>query len=247
MTLEASLNLTTQLLSLALAMQGLEYFLLSQNSYLMRVWSFKNLKKELQSSFLFSDLSFKIISLLLFAASVLLFFKFQLWIVLLMFFLNLLICLRFRGTFNGGSDMMIFVLLIGLLVSNWSQQAGLLYICIHTMFSYFKAGLSKMKSNDWLNGLAISQFAKRSLYIDSHKFGDWLNQNPAVAKILSISTIAFEVGIILLLFFPKFVGLYFLLALFFHISVFRIFGLNRFFWAWLCAWPSVFYCLGSFL
>jgi hypothetical protein len=70
-----------------------------------------------------------------------------------------------------------------------------------------------------------------------------LKISKAVSLFLGWAVMAFELAIISLPFFPDYAGIYFVLAIVFHLVVFASFGLNRFFWIWMCAWPSIFFAL----
>ena len=149
----------------------------------------------------------------------------ELFVVL--FICQLFISVRFRGTFNGGSDMMTFVILTGVLVGYfWSTKYGFLYIGINGLYSYFKAGLAKLKNPEWREGSALASFTPTLT-----KWG----------RVLSWPVIIFELAALAVPFIPGLAWPYFILAMLFHLIIFLMFGLNRFFWIWLSAWPSIFY------
>jgi hypothetical protein len=242
--MNSTLLMTSRLLAFTLFLQGVEYFLLTRKDLFIKVWCFENLKDDLKFKFLFSDQSYKITTLLqlLLAISAFAFPQFYFFIGL--FITTLLISIRFRGSFNGGSDMMSFVVLtgvtIGLATSNPEiQKFGLVYIAIHASYSYFKAGLAKIKQVDWRSGVALMGLAHVSLYPEIRS----LKISKAVSLFLGWAVMAFELAIISLPFFPDYAGIYFVLAIVFHLVVFASFGLNRFFWIWMCAWPSIFFAL----
>ena len=239
MTLTFALQLTYSLLSLTMAMQGLEMFFISRKSEFIGVWKFDQ-----------TFLNLKVISFSqVIIASICLIYP-NPYLFLLLFLSHLLVCIRFRGTFNGGSDMMIFVLLTGVLICSFAatekvKSLGLIYISIHALYSYFKAGLVKFLEADWRNGLALPIFLSRSLYSNTRAVGRWLSAKPGLGLVLCWITILFELSAAILWFEPRFTVLYCVIAGLFHFFIFLSFGLNRFFWAWMTAWPAVVYTLTS--
>ena len=238
MSLAIALTLTTRFIAFTLMLQSLEMlFLLKHQS--IKAWSspIKPLEKSFVPAVLI-QLIFSVYSLWSPSASV----------VLVLFITHLLICMRFRGTFNGGSDMMIFVVLTGLFVSLMSssiqmQKLGLLYIAVHALYSYFKAGFVKVRNEDWRSGKALPVFLQQSLYKDIRQVAGWLATKPKFSKALCWLVIAFELSAVIVPFFHIFTPAYFITAVVFHFVIYLSFGLNRFFWAWISAWPALFYSL----
>jgi len=252
--------LTLSLIALFFALSSIELLRLLKQPQFIKIWNYDYLKIDLEKAFplfkkllpiLFSNSSFKwVLYLQLILAAFLILIKSP-WIVGCLIISHLLICIRFRGTYNGGSDMMAFVLLTGALVLTSFKnqdlaQFGFLYIAIHTLYSYLKAGLSKVVQKDWRSGFALSAFLSRSLYPDIKKLSVWLDHKKNISLMACWLVIIFELAALLIVLFPRFAIVYFIMALVFHFSVFLTFGLNRFFWAWLAAWPSIFYSLMAF-
>lgn len=257
MNLMIAIMLTKFLLAFTMLIQGLELLSLSRKNILLSIWSFKNLSSDLYRGLpfpprlveiLFSDKSFKIvIAAQIIAALGAMMFS-STFCLLILFFTHLLICIRFRGTFNGGSDMMTFVVLTGVIVAQASfsedvQKFALLYVAVHALYSYFKAGLVKLKNKDWRSGRALPIFLKQSLLLDMQKLALWLRERPMVSRALCWSVIVFELSSILLPFLSYVFIFYFLIAVFFHFSIYASFGLNRFFWIWMSSWPAIFYSM----
>lgn len=256
MKLEIALFLTSKLFALAFLFQSLEMFFILRRKEFFEIWSYENIKSDLERGLpgphkftgtIFSNKNFiYLVVLQILCTTGFFFFPHAIWLIFL-FVLQLLCSIRFRGTFNGGSDMMSFVLLTGLLITYLSatpdsQNLGLIYIAICAVYSYFKAGLAKVMENDWRSGKALPAFLNRSLFADVRRLSMWLKPKAEIIFLLAWGTMAFELSILLLFLKPQLVVVYFLFALFFHFMVYMAFGLNRFFWIWLCAWPSIFYC-----
>ena len=241
-----TLLITSRLLAFTLFLQGIEYLLLTRKEEFIKVWSFENLKNDLKLPFLFSDQSFKAIVVLQLLVTIAAFIAPQIYPFIILFITSLLISIRFRGSFNGGSDMMSFVILTGVIISFAGsnpevQKFGLIYIAIHALYSYFKAGLAKIRHKDWRDGSALMGFLKSSLYPEIRA----IQMPRKLSLALGWLVILFELGVVSLPFIKEYVGLYFVAAIIFHLIIFASFGLNRFFWIWMCSWPAIFFTLNK--
>jgi hypothetical protein len=159
-----------------------------------------------------------------------------------------LLLIRWRGAFNGGSDFMTLITATGLLIAQvvekltdaqtgWS--AGLGYIAIQTLSSYFVSGWVKLKRPEWRNGQALPVFLNSGLYGPLKK--DSVFRRPVVALVCSWAFILWEGLFVCVLLFPNWTPLFVGVALLFHFLVFWFFGLNRFFWAWATNLGSIFF------
>jgi hypothetical protein len=257
MNLDFAISLTTKLLSICLFLHGCEIFILSRRRSFQKIWSYQNLSLDLDRglplaepivSVLFSNSALTGIALLQAATSLIAFIQPQLYLFILLFFTHWIICIRFRGTFNGGSDMMTFVLLIGTLIAHSGSHpkihlAGLAYITINTIYSYFKSGLSKIRQPEWRQGSALGSFLGRSLLKDIRGVGQWFNSHRSTGLIFCWLVLIFELLSMALVLFPSAAYYYFAIAFIFHFIVYLSFGLNRFFWIWISAWPATLYFL----
>lgn len=248
MTLGSIVSLTAQCLASVMILQSLELIVLCLKKDFFSIWSFENLKEDLKFKFLFSNTSFRVTILLQLMTAIFALFYSDSFLFGFLFITHLLICMRFRGTFNGGSDMMTFVLLTGVFISlagttEKIQKLGLIYITIHTVYSYFKAGLAKVIRSEWRRGEALPIFLNRSVFPEIRKFSQWINKSHLLKMIFAWGVILFELIALTLPFFTDYTQVYFITAVIFHAIVFVSFGFNRFFWIWLCAWPCILYCL----
>lgn len=165
---------------------------------------------------------------------------------------NLLILIRWRGAFNGGSDFMTLVVLTGLLiaqvVSTWGNpllgwQAGFWYIAIQSITSYFMSGSVKLLRAEWRNGSAMSIFLNAAIYgplSPAHPL-----RNKWLAMVGSWGFIVWEILFPLSLLDARLAVVLCAVAAMFHFLVFWFFGLNRFFWAWMCSFPAIVWCSGQ--
>lgn len=157
--------------------------------------------------------------------------------------------LRFRGSYNGGSDSMMVVLWLGLSLAALCPAAyggpaiGLGYIAVQAGLSYFIAGLVKAKVPGWWSGRELI----RATQLPTYDVAPWARRllgRPRVARLASLSMLALE------LFFPlAFLGrssvLVFLSLLgAFHLVNAVVFGLNRFWWTWPATYPALYYAAG---
>ncbi len=170
----------------------------------------------------------------------------------LLFVLALLLLLRWRGAFNGGSDFMTLVGLSGLLISHLvgtfageslGWRAGFWYVSLHAISSYFVSGWVKLLRPEWRSGQALT------LFLDTGVYGplphDSVLRNTKVAWLCSWSFTLWEGCFPLALLDIRLALIMCAVATLFHFLVFWFFGLNRFFWAWLSTFPAIVYCAGS--
>lgn len=166
-----------------------------------------------------------------------------------LFVSNVLVLIRWRGAFNGGSDFLTLVVLTGLLVAQvigaWGDvvlgwQAGLWYIAIQAITSYFMSGWVKLLRREWRSGAAMTIFLNAAIY--GPLSARHLLRNRGVALLGSWAFIVWECCAPLALISLELATLFCAVAAVFHFLVFWFFGLNRFFWAWLASFPAILWC-----
>jgi hypothetical protein len=127
---------------------------------------------------------------------------------------------------------MTFVVSLGLAVGRtWSARVGLGYIAAQLVLSYFLAGLFKLRDPAWRNGTALAQLLSAPQYRSrplALPFARWLGYG----------VIAFECAFPLALIDARLLSL---LGIAFHVVNARVLGLNRFLWAWLAAYPALWF------
>jgi hypothetical protein len=173
--------------------------------------------------------------------------------MLFLFIGNLLILIRWRGAFNGGSDFMTLVVLTGLLISqvfdalgdaHLGWQACFWYIAIQAITSYFMSGSVKLLRKEWRNGSAMTIFLNAAIY--GPLSSNHLLRNRVLALLGSWSFIIWEMVFPFGLLDPRLAAFFCAVAAVFHFLVFWFFGLNRFFWAWLCSFPAIIWSSAQF-
>ncbi len=218
MTLDLAIRLTEIILGLAFAQQSAEHLYVSKSDR----WLFGTrliLSVSLILGFLTQWMCFALI-------------------INALFFLN-----RFQGPYNGGSDRMGMLILCCLGASHfmptpqWSEYIfG--YLAIQLMLSYFIAGWVKIMNPDWRNGRALQDVFSFSAYPVSETLRGWAS-HPQILFIMAWAIMGFEI-LFPLAFMTQtalLIGLF--IAGLFHLANACLFGLNRFFWFWLAAYPSI--------
>jgi hypothetical protein len=165
------------------------------------------------------------------------------WVCLALVVLGLFILERFQGPYNGGSDRMGLLILCCLCLVHFMpsvrwQEYVFGYLAMQLVLSYFIAGWVKITNPEWRNGRALRDVFLFSAYPVSEALRTWADR----PRLLSVASW----GVMLLeLLFPfamlsqttLVIGL--TIAAAFHFANACLFGLNRFFWVWIAAYPSL--------
>lgn len=232
---------------LTAALQTFEMFAIRDAWSERGIWRWSRLKADFPTTgnylgLIFTEKNFaRLLQLRIIVCAVLLVFptNFPLfgWLLTYLLLSTYAISVRWRGTFNGGSDAMTIAVLTALTVGSFVPDMKyycLAYVGIQMAFSFVLAGLSKLQSREWRSGRAIPALLTTS------NFGvpklQLRERMPAVSWFLII----FECTFPLAFFNPVFARLYFATAILFHIVNFFVFGLNRFFFAWISTYPVLF-------
>ena len=165
------------------------------------------------------------------------------WVCLALFILGLLILVRFQGPYNGGSDRMGLLILCCLCLvhfipsAKW-QEYVFGYLAVQLMLSYFVSGWVKIVNPEWRVGRALQDVFSFSAYPVSESLRGWANR-PGLLLLMSWAVMLFELlfPFALLTQTTLIIGL--VIAASFHFANACLFGLNRFFWIWLAAYPAI--------
>ena len=251
-----ALTLSARFLAVALVLQTVELLQIRHAYRDDGIWRWKTLEKEFR---IFSSTFQKLLNLTLcmpnftytliarLIAALVAFFIFEPVSLLILFVTSLLVCLRWRGTFNGGSDYMTIVILLSLLVSalfpeNDAVALGAVwYISLQTISSYFVSGVAKLKRKNWRNGTALPGFVDTAVYGSPTMLKTFL-AIPGMGLVASWGIIVFECSLPAAILHPAYCIIYVTLALAFHLANFYLFGLNRFLYVWLAAYPAMLFC-----
>jgi hypothetical protein len=148
---------------------------------------------------------------------------------------------RLRSTVNGGSDGMLFTLLLGLTIATWPgvpdrvATAGVLFVAAQVLLSYLRAGLVKVREPSWRRGEALRDF----LAIPAYGVPPWVPRTPTALRLASFGVMCGELAAPLALLSPWTAIGYGAVALVFHAATAVVFGLHRFLLVWTAALPSL--------
>lgn len=255
LTISTAFALTEKFVAFAIFLQTVEFCLIRKSLSDEGIWSWKILREEFVS---FPSPIRKILSLALdypnvlillslqLAATFLLFFQPH-WLVLgFLFFSCVAMSMRFRGTFNGGSDYMTLLVVGALLVGRLfpvAETAALYYVAIQSCLSYFVAGIVKLAQPTWRNGRALPGFLQITNFDIPVRVQN-ISQFKTIMLFASWFVICFECLFPLGLLNPVACLGLLALAFSFHLANAYIFGLNRFVFAWLASYPAIYFCSG---
>lgn len=150
---------------------------------------------------------------------------------------------RFQGPYNGGADRMGLLVLCCVFLSHiaptvYWREVAFGYLAIQLVLSYFISGWVKFINPEWRNGRALCDVFQFSAYPVSESLRKWAD-SPQILFTMAWFVMLFE------LLFPASLlslpGLYIMLFITacFHFANACLFGLNRFFWIWIAAYPSI--------
>ena len=165
------------------------------------------------------------------------------WVNFALVILAVLILKRFQGPYNGGSDRMSYLILCCLCLINFMPIFKLKeyifgYLAMQLVLSYCISGWFKFINPDWRNGQALQDIFLFSNYPVDENLRNFANF-PIFLTLISWSVMLFELIFPLFLLTKNTLLIGLIVASLFHFGLAILFGLNRFFWAWIAAHPSV--------
>ena len=155
---------------------------------------------------------------------------------------------RYGGPYNGGSDKMTILIVTCLMVARlgpnplWAELA-MSYLAVQLALSYFVSGYVKIVKPEWRSGQALVDVFTFSAYPVSESLRGWAKR-PRLLQGMSWGVMGFEVLFPLALLHPLALYAGLVIAATFHLANAFLFGLNRFFWIWICAYPSLIWFQG---
>jgi hypothetical protein len=165
------------------------------------------------------------------------------WVCLALVMLGMVILKRFQGPYNGGSDRMSLLMLCCLCLVlfipalQW-RECIFGYLAMQVILSYFIAGQVKIINPAWRSGRALQDVFLFSAYPVSESLRRLANW-PRLLFLMSWAVILFEILFPLTLATQTTLIIGLMIASLFHFANAVLFGLNRFFWIWLAAYPSI--------
>ena len=165
------------------------------------------------------------------------------WVCLALCALSILILHRFEGPYNGGADRMGLLVLFCLTLAEWLprenwKELAFGYLGLQLTLSYFISGWVKIRNPDWRTGRALRDVFAFSAYPVAENMR-------ALADRKTLLLVGSWLVITCELLFPfsliSYITLipFLVLAASFHLSNAMVFGLNRFFPAWIAAYPAI--------
>ena len=150
---------------------------------------------------------------------------------------------RFQGPYNGGSDRMSLLLLFCLLAARLAptrqwQEIALGYLAVQILLSYAISGWVKLTNPDWRSGQALQDIFQFSVYPVSERLRS-LATAPTLLIVLSWTLMLFEILFPLALLDARYLEAALAIAGLFHLVNGCVFGLNRFLWIWIAAYPCL--------
>jgi len=176
--------------------------------------------------------------------SILLIFGFQThWVVAALFVLGVTMLVRFQGPYNGGADRMSLLILSCLCLAHFLpvlqwRELAFGYLAIQLILSYFISGWVKIINPEWRSGQALVDVFNFSAYPVSESLRG-LADSPRLLLFMSWSVIIFELIFPLSMLSSMSMTIALVIAASFHFANACLFGLNRFFWIWIAAYPSI--------
>lgn len=254
MTLEICLDLTARLVGLACLQQTAETIALRRVWSDGGIWSWPILRADVSGAprglrwvldALLSEGGFRAILALRLGAALLAMATGALHTAPVLFGTSLLVALRWRGAFNGGSDAMTLLVLLALTVAHafetpWVRLGAVFHVGLQAGLSYTVAGIVKLRGRRWRDGTALAEFLTVARY-GVPPGGRALAARPGLCRALSWAIILPECLFPAAYASPQLAGPFLMAAAIFHALNVYLFGLNRFLLAWAAAWPSVWF------
>ena len=168
-----------------------------------------------------------------------------------LFLTSMVFLVRHNGPYNGGADRMGLLILICLCAahaagsSDW-REIALGYLAVQLVLSYAISGWVKIVNPDWRSGRALQDVFAFSAYPVSQELRRWANW-PRLLTVASWAVILFELLFPLAFLHELTLIAALAMAAMFHLANACLFGLNRFFWIWIAAYPSIMWFQGRVL
>jgi hypothetical protein len=126
------------------------------------------------------------------------------------------------------------------------QEIAFGYLALQLVFSYFFSGWVKIVNPEWRRGRALCDVFQFSVYPASESLRQW-SKSPRVLFVMAWGVMIFELIFPLLLLSRISLVIALIIAAAFHFANACLFGLNRFFWIWVAAYPSILWFQSRFI
>jgi len=158
--------------------------------------------------------------------------------------IRLLSNVRSGGASLNGSDQMQVMLLVSLIVFYASpgtpaRIAAFWFIALQLILAYVTAGVVKLQSPAWRQGVAVKSVLNTAQY-GNKTISSWMVKAPLLSRVLCWSVIGFECCFFLLIFAgPQACLIFIVCGTIFHFMIAVNMGLNGFFWTFIATYPAV--------
>lgn len=164
-------------------------------------------------------------------------------VLLLLLGVGLALLARFDGPYNGGCDRMSLLVLSCLSATHFApspllQEASYAYLAVQLVLSYFMSGWVKVVNPAWRRGEALVDVFAWSAYPVAESLRGFAG-SPRLLFVMGWAVMGFELAFPLALLHPAALAAALAIAGSFHAANACLFGLNRFLWAWLSAYPAL--------
>jgi hypothetical protein len=112
------------------------------------------------------------------------------------------------------------------------------YLGMQLLLSYFMSGWVKVVNTDWRQGRALRDVFLFSAYPVGENIRQWASR-PRLLTTMGWAVMGFELAFPLTVLSRPALVAGLVVAALFHGANACLFGLNRFFWIWICAYPSL--------
>ena len=170
------------------------------------------------------------------------------WVLLA---LGVALLARFDGPYNGGCDRMSLLVLCCLCATKIAptpllKEVIYAYLAVQLVLSYFMSGWVKIVNPAWRRGEALIDVFAYSAYPVAEQLRDYAHSSRLLFA-MSWAVMVFELAFPLALLHPVALAAALAVAATFHATNACLFGLNRFLWAWLSAYPALWWFQGRLL
>ena len=151
--------------------------------------------------------------------------------------------MHFQGPYNGGSDRMALLITICLALAHWlpgaaARELAFAYLAGQLMLSYAVSGWVKLANREWRSGRALADVFAFSTYPVSTEVRRLAGAGRMVwgaSWAVMIFEALFPLAMVSRVTLVAALGI----AAAFHLANACLFGLNRFFWTWIAAFPAI--------
>ena len=162
--------------------------------------------------------------------------------------ISLLILRHYNGPYNGGADRMGLLALWCLTAAHFLPQErwreiAFGYLGAQLVLSYFISGWVKVVKPDWRSGRALRDVFLFSAYPVTENLRR-LAERPPLLFAASWAVMLLELAFPFALLSQPTLIIALCLTAAFHLANACLFGLNRFFWTWLAAYPALVWLQG---